>query len=350
MSQDGEVTGQRGFFVPRKGRNYDDGLDGLRTLIVGAHHVCTINCEHSHLCCSRDALPSMDLLCPEYRDRDDQQYYRLANSNTIEIDSFIDKDHSYAAYKAFTCYMLGLQDTCPTEKREQLWESVAFMNLLQHYVSDSDEPVPDEDYDADYGALLAAVADLKPEVIFAWSPAVKKVLLQHPSDFTCLGRANMPFFLTVSVFIPTNVKLNKAVQKRLIATRGITSNKWNKNTFKQAIIKYLDKEFNNSKAQKIKIDQLSENLRDLTDEGYFIPTDTMQLLFNMERWNKELICHLKNKINNFMGKSLSLNFYRNLFGDQNLGSYSITDKKNLKTTGSSAKTRTKNKINIIFGN
>ena len=54
------------FFVPRIGANYKSGFNGIRTLILGAYHVCYCNCEHKDICCNIDTVASMDYKCPAY--------------------------------------------------------------------------------------------------------------------------------------------------------------------------------------------------------------------------------------------------------------------------------------------
>ena len=55
------------FFVPRIGAKYSEGFRGLKTLVVGAYHVCYCNCQHKHLCCNINTIASMDYKCPAYK-------------------------------------------------------------------------------------------------------------------------------------------------------------------------------------------------------------------------------------------------------------------------------------------
>lgn len=70
-------AGKKYFFVPRKEDFYENGLYGSRTLIVGAYHVCDLDCKFSGKCVADSSL--MDRECPAYKGKD--SYYRLSNSN-----------------------------------------------------------------------------------------------------------------------------------------------------------------------------------------------------------------------------------------------------------------------------
>lgn len=77
------------FFLPRIGKYYEEGWQGYRTLVLGAHHICNNNCEFSTLCCSANQIVQMDNECPCYHNIHDTNYYSLHNSNIIEIDAYI---------------------------------------------------------------------------------------------------------------------------------------------------------------------------------------------------------------------------------------------------------------------
>lgn len=190
------------FFTPRKGERYEEGLKGLRTLVVGAFHVCSLECPHKSKCQDPVAVRDMDRECPCYEAMDDKDYYRLGNSNEIEIRSFIDKEAAYPAYKAFTCYMLGLKSRCPSESRKKLWESVAFTNFLQHFVADEEEVLPASAYEGAYRSLLGVIEELKPLVIFAWDRYVKDCMVRHPESLKYIGKADMGFQIEVYLFTP----------------------------------------------------------------------------------------------------------------------------------------------------
>lgn len=186
-----------------------DGFKGLRTLVVGVAHVCTCQCDHKDKCCNSATVRDMDTGCPYYQGRD-AQYYCLSNSNEIEIQSFIDKEASYSAYKAFTCYMLRLTRKCTTEDRSKLWESVAFTNFLQYYLADDDDDVATEEFEKAYPSFEEVVAELDPQVIVAWNPEICDCLCRHSDAFRHVGKADMDFQLELYVFVPKSAGLTSA--------------------------------------------------------------------------------------------------------------------------------------------
>ena len=112
----------RYFFKPRVGKDYQDGFMGLRTLVLGAYHYCWYD------------------KCRYFKECVTEEYYRLSNSNVIEIDSYLEGGHC-PAYSSFTHRMLGKKSFLGSEARASFWERVAFYNWIQHYL-----PGPVEDF------------------------------------------------------------------------------------------------------------------------------------------------------------------------------------------------------------
>ena len=62
------------FFEPRVGSRYAEKWDGYYTMILGAHQVCTANCEFKSLCTTNAGVREMDNACPVYEEgRDDYE-------------------------------------------------------------------------------------------------------------------------------------------------------------------------------------------------------------------------------------------------------------------------------------
>ena len=100
------VMEQRYFFKPRVGNDYQEGFMGLRTLVLGAYHYCWYDkCRYFKECVMGGRVTDYDTVCPEYERMSDRDYYRLSNSNVIEIDSYLEGEH-YPAYSSFTHKML----------------------------------------------------------------------------------------------------------------------------------------------------------------------------------------------------------------------------------------------------
>ena len=88
----------RRFFNPRVGKDYQEGFMGHRTLVLGAYHYCWYGkCRYFKECVVEGRVADYDTVCPEYERMSDRDYYRLSNSNIIEIDSYLEGEH-YPAY------------------------------------------------------------------------------------------------------------------------------------------------------------------------------------------------------------------------------------------------------------
>ena len=114
---------------------------GQRTLVLGAYHYCWYDkCRYYDECVRQGRTAEYDRRCPVYEDKPDKDYYRLSNSNVIEIDSYIEGGH-YPAYDAFTHKMSGIKKYVGSGVRAAFWDKVAFYNWIQHYL-----PEPQEDF------------------------------------------------------------------------------------------------------------------------------------------------------------------------------------------------------------
>lgn len=310
------------FFKPWVGKNYADGFEGARTMVLGAYHICSDQCEHKSKCCSRKEIRDMDCECPSYKSFEDQKYYRLSNSNEIEIDSFIDKEAHYPAYQAFTCYMFGLRDQCPSEKRSELWESVLFTNMLQHWVPDAEVELTADDFDEDFDALWQVISEYKPQVIYAWNAKVKECLKRHPEQLICLGNANMAFSLNVSVFLPIGHDLSDGEIKNLKARRGIVGEQWVLEDYRNAVKRHLDHALPaKPKLRFSYVALMASILREMVGKGYLETCESGSLRFVPKRWSKELKCYFKQALqSNFNLDSESAGIAA-LLGDPRLGSY-----------------------------
>lgn len=230
----------RYFFRPRVGKNYEKGIDGLRTLIVGSHFYCPYHdCIHLRKeCASSSTILDMDLKCPYYLDKEDQNYYRLSNSDTIEIDSYLE-GFPYPTFSAFTYIMLNKRDHLSEEEKCAFWDQVAFTNYIQHYWPDGNSPQYSENetlYDADYEAFAQVVSELKPHLILVWNEAIKDCLLAK-SNLKYFGMIDMP---VLSVYLFSNnekgTELSAVQEKKLLTKYNIIPDKitkaWIESLFK----------------------------------------------------------------------------------------------------------------------
>lgn len=173
------------FFRPRVGKYYQDGFNGHRTLVLGQYLYCwRRECAYREMCTVQGLSRQLDLLCPLYSDKDDREYYRLSNSNLIEVDSYIEGE-DYSAFSAFTHRMLGLREHLSPSVRAGLWDRVAFYNYVQHYFPDPEVfeyDVRKALLDRYFQAFACVLDELRPEVIYVWGDALKKILVERSSE------------------------------------------------------------------------------------------------------------------------------------------------------------------------
>lgn len=173
------------FFIPRVIRDqYNRGWAGYRTLVLGVFHVCTKTDCPVRENCLKDSS-KYDALCPVYEGKDD--YYRLSNSNEIELESYLEGEMKYPTYSSITKYLWNTNRHLPEEKKRKLWERIAFTNFLQNYRGDYDYLTYDkthkELFDSQIPAFKAVLDELQPEVIYVADTAVSDCLRAHIEEF-----------------------------------------------------------------------------------------------------------------------------------------------------------------------
>ncbi len=187
------------FFVPRIGEKYHEGFNGLRTLVVGAYHICYENCQFKDLCCDVDTIKEMDYKCPCYKDvpfyEKAEDQLCLHNSNIIEINSYCEDEARYPAYSVFTHDMTKLKDGITTQQKYDYWERVAFTNFYQCYCPSDLFP---EEIDIEktnknaIKAFLEILEELKPQQIYVWTKRIGEVIDKNLQKFPGLKKENFP--------------------------------------------------------------------------------------------------------------------------------------------------------------
>lgn len=175
------------FFRPRVGENYHSGFNGLKTLVLGAYHFCwkshadRYNCAYYEQCVREGHSKDYDELCPIYKDRMDQYngYYRISNSNIIEIDSYTEGERC-PSYGEFTRFLTGIYGRRISEaERLAFWNSVVFYNYIQHFLPEAEDFTYQERkpvLDADFPAFTQVIEELRPDVIYIWTDAIKEAV------------------------------------------------------------------------------------------------------------------------------------------------------------------------------
>lgn len=256
------------FFKPLKGECYEDGWNGLRTLIVGVAHICTLPCPHHRICGNPDTVRNMDRKCPVYEGKSD--YYLLSNSNEIEIRSFIDGEAKYPSYSAFTYYMTGSIDTLPSSVKQKFWKSVAFTNFLQYFPENGDLEnlgnIPEHTISASSLAFIQACEELKPQVILAWNPKVCEWLKRQTDSFKYIGQTDMNYQLSVYVFIPVTGGAEGNKLRRLRYKLGIKPEFHRSGWYKTLVEKHLGKCIKTAPEKNIRI--IAEILEQCVQDSY----------------------------------------------------------------------------------
>ena len=180
----------RYFFKPRKGNRYSEGFNGVKTLVVGAYHFCweahagQYGCTYYEQCVGKGRSREFDDLCPIYKDRMDlyNGYYRISNSNIIEIDSYTEGERC-PSYGEFTRFMTGIRGRIISrQERADFWDRVAFYNYIQHFLPEAEDfTYPDRKsvLDADFPAFMQVLEELRPELIYIWTDAVKDAVFSN---------------------------------------------------------------------------------------------------------------------------------------------------------------------------
>ncbi len=135
------------FFRPHIGKHYAEGWRSVRTMVVGVHLLCELNCELKSRCCSVQGVRQMDCLCPQYaqyKGTEFEDYYRLSNCNSIELESYIENEAKSPSFPMLTSFLLQEKGFVSIERRQELWDHLGFYNFFQHFQPDADTPSPDD--------------------------------------------------------------------------------------------------------------------------------------------------------------------------------------------------------------
>lgn len=167
----------------------------------------------------------MDRACPYYINKEDPEYYRLSNSDEIEVESYLE-GFPYPAFDAFTSLLLKKRDYLTEDEKRHFWDQVAFTNYIQHYWPDGYTPAYADNkelFDTDYEAFREVLLQLKPQVVYVWHEAIKDCLRAH-GDLRFIGMTNMPIISTyLFVYDGAEPPLSSVCLRELTAQYGIAS-------------------------------------------------------------------------------------------------------------------------------
>lgn len=175
------------FFTPRVNiEKYEKGWEGYRTLILGIFHVCILDCPYRKDCFQDTS--KYDTNCPPYKGKG--EYYRLSNSNEIEIESFLEEPAKYPTYSSVTKFLLKTNLHVPEEEKREFWEHIAFTNFIQTIQGSYNTMFYNESpdlFDNNLPAFVKVLYELKPEVIYVIDTAVTDCLKKHLKDIPGLA-------------------------------------------------------------------------------------------------------------------------------------------------------------------
>ena len=212
------------FFKPRVfSDKYGKGWEGYRTLVLGVFHVCTyVDCPYRTECLSDTS--KYDSQCPSYVGKD--EYYRLSNSNEIEVESYLEEAARYPTYTAVTKYLLNTNRHSSEDEKRGLWDTIAFTNFLQNFRGGYDT-LNYEDckelFDKELPAFVKVLGELKPEVIYVIDTAVTDCLKAHIDDIPGLRYIDDDQNWTLPIFRFTyNVRPKDTPEKILRSFKSLS--------------------------------------------------------------------------------------------------------------------------------
>ncbi len=210
------------FFRPRIGNQYEEGWQGVRTMIVGVHLLCEQNCEHKSKCCSMQGAKQMDCQCPEYekyKGTEFESYYRLSNCNSIELDSYIENEAKSPSFSMVTSFLLQEKGFVSIERRQELWDHLGFYNFFQHFQSDADTPSPEEHsllFRDGLGAFREMLTKHKPQTIVVYSRQLAAFLRSQRIEGLTFYRKEETPILDIFIFSYNYIPHAKLTESQIL--------------------------------------------------------------------------------------------------------------------------------------
>lgn len=210
------------FFRPRIGSHYEEGWQGVRTMIVGVHLLCELNCQHKAKCCSMQGVKQMDCLCPEYekyKGSEFEDYYRLSNCNCIELDSYIENEAKSASFSMLTGFLLQEKGFVSMDRRQELWDHLGFFNFFQHFQPDAGTPSPDDNaqlFRDGLGAYREMLTKHKPQKIVVYSRQLAAFLRSQRIEGLTFYRKEETPILDIFIFSYNYIPHAKLTESQIL--------------------------------------------------------------------------------------------------------------------------------------
>lgn len=214
------------FFRPRIGNHYEEGWQGVRTMIMGVHLLCELNCEYKPICCSMQGVRQMDCLCPEYeryKDTEFGNYYRLSNCNSIELDSYIENEAKSPSFSMLTSFLLQEKGFISMDRRQELWDYLGFYNYFQHFQPEADTPSPDGNpqlFRDGLGAFREMLTKHKPQTIVVYSQQLAAFLRSQRIEGLSFYRKEETPILDIFIFSYNYIPHTKLTESQILGLVG----------------------------------------------------------------------------------------------------------------------------------
>ena len=174
------------FFTPKKGKHYEQGINGKKILILGASFYCDkVNCQYYDKCTNEQLKDSseFDSCCPEYT-RENNPKKLLRHAPSYEIEAFIE-DQSSITYAAFTLFLEGFlakQNLLHIGDSESIWDYVCFTNYVQFFLPHKETYNRDIDKEKFNESLLGVISDYDPDIVICWGNVINTPLRDKCAD------------------------------------------------------------------------------------------------------------------------------------------------------------------------
>ena len=158
------------FFYPFIGKDYNQGINGKRVLILGASFYCPkVDCKYYKDCTDTKTKDSSkyDMICPEY----DKKGLCLHEEPTNSINS---------EYSTYVTFAKGLAHFIGSNDYVNIWNHLAFTNYVQFFLPGSGEnfrPTNASDLsERDFNAFIEVLKLLSPNIVVIWGCVINSRL------------------------------------------------------------------------------------------------------------------------------------------------------------------------------
>ncbi len=144
------------FFEPWIGKNYYDGINGHRVMVMGHDHVCD-GCDKCGIVAERGE-------CAYFTQKVVRDYIDWRETGVVPTPDY---DGWLQTYFNFAKCIFGYEPEYE-EERHKFWDRILFCNFLQVAVPQYNIQAPDEAYIQAQDAFIELINKHQPDLIIAW--------------------------------------------------------------------------------------------------------------------------------------------------------------------------------------